>query len=75
MFDLWKWLVFIGIGFVFLGGLIWLFSKVGIPFGQLPGDITFSREKFSFYFPIVTTIILSIILTIVINIILALMRK
>lgn len=75
MIDLGKWLLLIGCFFIFLGGLIWLFSKLGIPFGQLPGDIQVSREKFSFYFPIVTSIVLSIVLTIIINIILMILKK
>lgn len=75
MLDLGKWLFLIGCFFIFIGGLIWLFNRMGIPIGQLPGDIHVSREKFSFYFPIVTTIVLSIVLTIVINIILIFLRK
>ncbi len=49
-------LIITGIGFV-LGDKI--------PFiGKLPGDIIIKKEKFSFYFPITTSIIISIILTI-----------
>lgn len=37
-----------------------------IPFlGKLPGDIKIERENFTFYFPIVTSIILSILLTLI----------
>lgn len=75
MFDLGKWLVLLGCFLIFLGGLVWLFSKMGLPFGQLPGDIKVSGEKFSLYFPIVTSIILSIVLTIIINVVLALFKK
>jgi len=51
-------------------GLILIFSP-HIPFlGKLPGDIFIKRDGFSFYFPIVTFLILSILLTIIINIIL-----
>ena len=31
--------------------------------GKLPGDIYIKRERFTFYFPIVTCIIISLILT------------
>ncbi len=49
-------LIVVGIGFV-LGDKI--------PFiGKLPGDIIIKKERFSFYFPITTSIIISIILTI-----------
>jgi len=38
-------------------------------FGRLPGDIRIERGNFSFYFPVVTCIILSIIITLIIKII------
>ena len=62
-----KILIFIGIGIIILGGLLWLFSR--IPFaGKLPGDITIKKENFSFYFPITTCIIISIVITVILNI-------
>jgi len=60
--NLGKVLVIVGIVFVVLG----LFLILGdtIPWiGKLPGDIIIKRERFSFYFPIVTCIIISLILT------------
>ena len=35
----------------------------GVPIGRLPGDFTFRRGNFSFYFPLTTSIIASILLT------------
>ena len=56
-------------------GLLFIFSQ-HIPFlGKLPGDITIKKDGGSFYFPIVTCIIVSIILTIIINIILRFIGK
>jgi hypothetical protein len=50
-------LIIVGIGFLF---------GDKIPFiGKLPGDILIKKERFSFYFPITTSIIISIILTII----------
>ncbi len=52
-------LILIGIAIVALG-LLWPWlSKLGI--GRLPGDIVVQREGFSFYFPIVTCLILSVV--------------
>jgi len=31
--------------------------------GKLPGDILIKKEKFTFYFPLTTSILISIILT------------
>jgi hypothetical protein len=65
-----------GIGkiFIFLGivliliGLIFMFGDK-IPYlGKLPGDIYIKRERFSFFFPITTCIIISIILSILFSI-------
>lgn len=48
-----------------------LLMMAGAPVGRLPGDITYRRGNFTFYFPLVTSIIISIVLTIV----LALLRR
>ena len=71
-----KMLILMGL-FVLLVGLIMTFApKLRIPFlGCLPGDIRIEREGFSFYFPIVTCIVLSILLTIVLNVIIRLLGR
>jgi len=58
-----KVLVLIGLGIAGVGLLVML----GVPFGRLPGDIVVRRGSFSFYFPLVTSIILSILLTLLFN--------
>jgi Protein of unknown function (DUF2905) len=57
------------VGLVIAG--IGLLMMAGVPFGRLPGDIVIRRGSGTFYFPIVTSIVLSIILTLV----LALLRR
>ncbi len=54
-----------------LGIIVTAVSRLpGIPFiGKLPGDILISKDGFSFYFPLATSILLSILLTVLINII------
>lgn len=44
---------------------IGLLVMAGAPIGRLPGDVTWRRGNFTFYFPIVTSIIISIVLTVV----------
>ena len=46
-----------------IGGLVFLASKFGIPFGRLPGDIVVDRDNFRVYFPLTTTIIVSLLLS------------
>ena len=41
-----------------------LLLKLGLPLGRLPGDITIRRGGGSFYFPVVTCIVISIVLSI-----------
>lgn len=68
MQDIGKIVIIIGIILVIIGVLLW-FNVLG--FGKLPGDILYKKGNFTFYFPIVTSIVISIILTIIF----ALLRK
>ena len=64
-----RFLVIGGIVLILIGGGVYLAAKFGIPFGRLPGDIRIEGKNGSFYFPVVTSLLLSIILTIVLNLI------
>jgi Protein of unknown function (DUF2905) len=47
-----------------------------VPFlGKLPGDLVIRRGGSTFFFPIVTCIILSIVLTVLINLVLWIFRR
>jgi hypothetical protein len=62
MNDVGKFLVVIGLLVAAAGALLW--SGLGKGWlGRLPGDIHYSRGNFTFYFPIVTSLLLSVILT------------
>jgi hypothetical protein len=51
---------------ILLAGLAFtLGDRLGL--GRLPGDVTYRRGNFSFYFPIATSIILSLLLTLIFN--------
>jgi hypothetical protein len=54
-----KVLIIIGLTIAAVGMLMTL----GVPLGRLPGDVSYRRGNFSFYFPIVTSLVLSILLT------------
>lgn len=51
---------------VALGGLLIIGGKL-FGLGRLPGDIFIQRGNFSFYFPVVTGIVLSLLLTVLLN--------
>lgn len=64
MSDLGRWLIVMGVILVVVGAVFLLAPK--LPWlGRLPGDISFKRGNFSFYFPLGTCIIISIILTLI----------
>jgi uncharacterized protein HemY len=50
-------LVVLGLVFSYGGKIPWL--------GHLPGDIYIQRERFTFYFPLTTCIVISILITLV----------
>lgn len=60
-----KILIYTGIFLIIAGLVIYFYPKIPF-FGKLPGDIYIKRENFSFYFPIMTSVIVSIVLTAVI---------
>lgn len=57
-----KLLLGLGLVLVVIGGGLLLLPKISW-LGRLPGDIFIKGEKFSFYFPITTGIIISLLLT------------
>lgn len=59
-------LVIIGLFLLVIGGILIIGQKFG--FGKLPGDIYIKKGNFTFFFPVVTCIIISLILTIISNI-------
>ena len=62
MNDLGKFLVVVGLIIAVVGALLWSGLCKGW-LGRLPGDIHYTRDNFSFHFPIVTCLLLSLILT------------
>ena len=60
-----KLLIILGIVILVIGLLYPYIKKLGL--GQLPGDIMFKSGNSTFFFPIVTCIIISVILTIIFN--------
>jgi uncharacterized protein HemY len=70
-----KWMIILGLGVAVVGLLIWLAARMGLPLGRLPGDVRIEGEHTTFYFPIVTMIILSVVLTLLVNLLLRLFRR
>lgn len=59
-----KTLIYLGI-FLAVVGLILSFGGRLPWLGHLPGDIYIQRERFTFYFPLTTCILISVVITLV----------
>jgi hypothetical protein len=58
-----RFLIVIGIAIV-VAGLLWPYlGRIGL--GRLPGDIVIERENMTFYFPLMTCLLVSIMLSLV----------
>src|ERR1700761_9026935 len=65
MQEVGRFVVIIGVLLVIAGVILWRFPSLFGWMGKLPGDISVQKGNFSFYFPVVTCILVSIILTLV----------
>jgi len=63
-----KTLIIVG-GIIVVLGVIFLAGGKLPFFGNLPGDIHIKGKQVSFYFPVVTMLVLSVILTVIVNLI------
>ncbi|MCW5893619.1 MAG: DUF2905 domain-containing protein [bacterium] len=66
MQDVGRVLILLGVVAIAIGVLL----LVGARFpwlGRLPGDVVVQRERGTFYFPIVTSIVVSLVLTLLLN--------
>jgi len=58
-----KYIIFIGIGIIIIGAVIYFAGNKLNWFGNLPGDIKIKRENFSFYAPITSMLLISTLLS------------
>ena len=61
--ELGRVLLFAGAALIVVGALLYFGGKLPFRLGPLPGDIVYRGEHTTFYFPIVTCIVLSLGLT------------
>lgn len=69
MRELGRMMVYAGVALAVIGALVWLTARPsGLPFrlGRLPGDVAYQGKHGSFYFPVVTCILLSVALTLIV---------
>jgi len=56
-------LVGVGVVLVVIGAIVMLLGRSGLPLGRLPGDIVYRGKNTTFYFPLMTSILLSVALS------------
>ncbi len=61
--QLGRTLLILGGFLVLIGTLLYFNGKLPLRLGKLPGDIVHRGEHITFYFPIVTCLVLSVILS------------
>ncbi len=54
-------ILFLGLGLVVLGAIVWALGKLG--FRGLPGDIRYESANVKIYVPIVTCLVASVVLS------------
>jgi hypothetical protein len=59
MADLGKLLIFCGAILITAGALVLFLGRTHVPLGRLPGDLVFRGKNTTFYFPLMTSIVLS----------------
>ena len=58
-----RFLIVLGVA-ILVAGLLWPYlSRLGL--GRLPGDIVIERENITFYFPVMTCLLVSALLSLV----------
>lgn len=63
MSELGRILIFLGVALVVAGLLILGLTRLNLPLGRLPGDLSWEGKGWSFSFPLATSILLSVLLT------------
>ena len=58
-----RFLIVLGLAILVIGQLWPYLSQIGL--GRLPGDVVIEREKMTFYFPLMTCLLLSLLLSLV----------
>jgi hypothetical protein len=66
MHDLGKLLFIAGMVLAGIGAVLWKTGGIG-GLGRLPGDLVIQRGNGTFYFPIVTCLLVSIVLTLALS--------
>ena len=65
MSDLGRILITLGLVLVVIGILFVLFTRMNVPLGRLPGDMTWRGRNWTVSIPLATSVLLSVILSLI----------
>lgn len=68
-------LLALGVALVLVGAVAIVAGRAGLPFGQLPGDITAQRGPVTIFAPLASCLVISLLLTIAVNVLIWLARR
>ncbi len=63
MADFGKLFVYVGLVLVLIGAVLVAAGRLNVPLGRLPGDFLYRGKNTTFYFPLVTSIVLSVVVS------------
>ena len=69
MTDFGKLLILLGGVLLVAGVVLVLLGRTNLPVGRLPGDIVYRGKNTTFYFPLMTSLLLSLLLSVVLYVI------
>ena len=69
MSELGKALLGVGLLLVFIGAVMIVAARIGLPLGRLPGDIAYQGKHVSVFIPLGTCLLISIVLSVVLYLI------
>ena len=59
--NLGRLLIYSGLILIVVGAIVSVLSRTSLPLGRLPGDIQWRGKNTTFYFPLMTCILLSLL--------------
>lgn len=63
--QLGRLLIVLGLLLVAAGVLVLIINRLNLPLGRLPGDIVYRGKNTTFYFPVITCLLLSVLASLV----------
>ncbi|QNI36345.1 DUF2905 domain-containing protein [Edaphobacter albus] len=63
MSDFGRTLIFLGLLLILVGVIFIVFTRLNLPLGRLPGDLSWKGRGWSVSFPLASSILISVVLT------------